>query len=673
MTAVRVRDFLQFTPIDLLNGLSQGHNVLFEDGVVTYMTTKEIIVTRYFLDLVSGYENLSITSEYNVVKYYTSGMYNAKTHNKFFSMMLHDIVYKVLKPINGVTQDVLGDIYKAMYIIVQNIYSELLYNIVEYSTSMSIVDLLDIQLDKKLMDSIEKVRDVMTVESIEESYDILDGVMRNDVKHKDNPVAKAYVSGMVNANQAKQVLGPRGYVTEVDSSIFKYPIASSFTLGMRNLYDMATESRSGAKALFLSNKAIQDSEYFARELQLATMVIEDLVFTDCGNTDYIDWYVKEPEEAEGRVIYNGDLGNLVGKHFIDPDTGNYGYITKDMTHLYGKTIQIRSSLNCRLPNKHQVCSACYGELCYGVGKNDNLGHLSSVTLSKPVTQSLLSTKHLTSSANSSSVVLDDIGKRFFIVKDKNGYAFNPALMKSKDSKFKIVINQEQCYGLKDLRKGKPINTINPARTTRIEEITMLVETGDKSESFPIAIKDGSRYGYLELKFLDYVVNQGYETDDYGNYVFDMSKWKYTSPLIRLPEVEFSFFTLSKDIKSLLKTRNVLKGGVSKDTPESLLSKLFTMVNARLSVNMASLEIIVYAFVVQDLGDNNYDMGRNSPNPQLGSMKAIIDERSAGTSYAWNALIAKIQHPNIFKLDNKPASPLDVLLKPNEVMKWHYGK
>ena len=666
--AIPVRELLKFNPLHILDTMSGIHYIMFDDKTVSPINTSEIVVSRYFWELFKQY-NIPITSKYKISEYYTNGMFTGKTHVKFLSTLWKELIEAYT--VNGnyseeVINKIQYEMFRLSFMFLEYIYSELSYRLYDNSSSINIVDLLEIQLVKELMDSMDEVTKTMSMASVEKSYDVLDKVVREE-RFRNNQVAKAYISGMVNNNQMKQVLGPRGFVTELDSSIFKYPIASSFTLGLRNLYEMGADSRSGAKALYLSNKAIQDSEYFGRELQLATMTVEQLVMGDCGSTDYLNWYVKPKEEYAGVTVYKGDLMNLEGKWYLNEETNQLEKIDKKMTHLSGKTIKIRSAIKCKLSDKRHICSKCFGELSYAIPKHFNLGHTCSTEINSKISQSILSTKHLATSATSGSIQLDDVAKKFFSVKDKNGYVFKTGILTGKN-KISLVITQDECFGLKDIMLNKDIHAIDPGSVSVINNITMKVENTRGTEYTLIPVRLGNRYGVLEPKFLKYIIDNGFETDDYGNFIISLNKWTSVSPILRLPEVEFSFLALSKDTKDMFKSMTVNKDGFSNESPDTLLSKVFRLVNSKLDINIALFEVVVYAFTVYDIKNGNYDLGRNSPDVQLANLLTIIDRRSAGASYGYDNLSGKILTPALFSSVNKCDHRLDVLFAPNEILK-----
>lgn len=663
--AVPIREFFKFTPKQVLDGLKKNVNILFEDNVVVKMTSRELILNRYILDLLTLVPDMPIVSKYNIVNYYTNGIYTSKTFNKCFEVILQDIVHMFVKPAGN--RKLLESVYAKMYIVFNDIYNEVVYSINEYSTSINIMDFLEIQFDDELLDAMRKVDAEKTVESVNNTYSILDKIIRTKPELKNNIIARGYISGTFNGNQLKQMLASRGYVTEIDSNIFKYPIASSFVLGLNNLYDISIESRAGAKALFLSNKAVQESEYFARELQLVTMAIEHLVDGDCGNTDYLDWFVR-PASMAGK----SDIENLVGKYYLN-DKNELEVITSKHKHLEGKNIKLRTALNCKMEDKRCVCTTCFGELSYGMHKHTNIGHISSTAVTQKLTQSILSTKHLTSSATSNDIILDDTAKVFFNVRNKNMYAFKAGLIGKVKTSYKMIISQTDAFGIKDLNPSVDVYKLNPTRVSHIESIIMVAtQNGGKDEYFPIVIKDANKYGSFTYEFLDYILKEGYQLDDNDRYVVNLDNWTTTTPIIFMPQLEYNFLALAKNIKSVFKHMDVIKGERSSDTPESLLQKLFDLVNTKLDVNIALLEIIVYAFSVMSIKDNNYDIGRNSEDTQLMRIKGIITNRSLGAGYAWEEVIRNILSPRSFDGHNAIGHPLDVMIAPNEVIKHHYG-
>ena len=655
-----VRELFKLTPSEVRDGFRNNVTMVFEDDVQVDMTYREVILLRYIMNIYSAIPNVKIVSSHNFMNYYSHGILTSKTINKSFEAILKDTVRIYVKP--KLDRTILPELYKLMYKIVNEIYNDLIYEILEYVNSISIFDLLDVQMDKDLIASMKEVHNKKDVDSVNKTYDVLDKVLRTKEELKDNIVAKGYISGTVNANQVKQLLASRGYVTEIDSHIFKYPIASSFTLGMSNIYDLSIESRAGAKALFLSNKAVQESEYFARELQLITMVVEKLVDADCGNTDYMDWLVRTKE-----MCGKSDLDNLLGKYYFNPDTGKEEVITKDHKHLEGKTIKLRTAINCRLADQTCVCIKCFGDLSYTIPKHSNIGHYSATEVTQKLTQSILSTKHLATSATGSESTLDEVASKFFLSKNNN-YVFRANILDKAKTKYYMIIDTYSAFGVKDLNPNVDVYKLNPSRVSRIDSIIIMAkpEKGD-AEYYPITIRDHNRFGNFTYEFLEHIVSKGFILDDLDRYVIDLEGWNHKFPVISMPELEYNFLALARNIKSLFKNIDIKKDGKSSETPEALLQKVFDMVNTKLDVNIALLEIIVYAFTVKSLEFNDYNLGRNVENKQLGRFKHLMSYRSLGAGYAWQDVTNMILSPRSYYGTNVMSHPMDVMIKPNDVI------
>lgn len=656
-----IREIFKVTPKEFLYGFKTNVNVLYEDNVAIYTAYKELVLQRYLYSLFALVPELRIESKYAISNFYTNGMYTSKTINKCLEVMFENIVNQVVKPTGN--RDILDSFFKNVFEIINNIYNEYVYEHLEYVSSINIKDFLEIQFDERLIKSLQDVNIERTPEAVNKTYEILDDVFRNKESVKDNPLTKAYISGTANPNQMKQMLGSIGYRTEIDGSIFKYPIASSYTLGMQDIYDISTESRGGAKALFLSHDAIKESEYFARELQLVTMVVEKVVPGDCGSKEYIDWLVRS-EERYGK----SDLPNLIGSYYLNEETGLEEPITMEHKHLEGKVIKLRNSLKCELEDKRCICSKCFGDLFYSIFPHTNVGHYSTTELMQIITQSILSTKHLTSSATTGELVLDDTSKQFFNVKSKNFISFKANLVNKVRYDYKIIISQQDAFGIKDLTVNTDANKLNPTRVSLIESFILRVtDNVGVITDYPIFIKDGSKRGSFTVPFLKYIIENGTTIDDRDRYIIDVNGWTTTEPIIVMPEIEFNFIDLAKSIKSIFKFMKLDDDRASNEKPEAVLQRLFDAVMSRLNVNIAWLSVIVYAFTVYDSDNDNYDIGRNGSNVKMSRIHNVLSGRSLGSAYAWETVTNFLVSPRSF-VYGKASHPLDVMLRPNDVLK-----
>lgn len=672
--ALPARELFKFSCEEIKLGLTQDQNILFEDNVVIFHTFRETILLRFILDIYTVIPSVPIVSKHCFKHFYTNELFTAKTINKAFSVILEDAVNLVVKP--NMNRKLLEPLYAKMYDVVNNIYNNLSYELPQYTNSINIKDLLTIQFNPELIKAMQDVYENRAKEDsfkinerVNKTYDILDHILRNEPEHKGNIVARGYRSGTINANQVKQVLSSRGFVTELDSHIFKYPIASSFTLGMADIYDQAIESRSGARALYLSTKAVQDSEYFARELQLTTMIVEKLVDGDCGQKDYMEWFVR----PKGEAVTKPDLLNLVGKYYLNEETGQEEVITLGHKHLEGKLIKIRSAMNCKLEDPRCICSKCFGELSYTIPLHSNIGHYCSTAVTEKITQSILSTKHLSSSANSGDIHMDENAQKFFRVKNNN-YYFNDNAKTDKVT-YSIIIHQYEAFGFKDILRSTDVKKLALNTVSLITKLMLRVDEGNgQYTDYPIHIEDNKKRGSFTVEMLSYVIKHGFTLDNYDNYIINLDKWDFRHPLINMPELEYNFLNLAKNVKSLFKTIKVVKNEFrSNVTPEVLVQKAFDVLNYKLDINLATLEVIVYAFTVKSIKDRDFSLGRNCPDRQLVRLGDLVANRSLGAGYGYEKVIDLILSPRSFYSKNKVSHPMDIMVKPQEVVYNTYLK
>lgn len=647
---VKVRDFMAFTTEEIRDGLKTDLDVLFEDNKVVHMSYKYIILQRYLMDMLEVV-NYKITSDLNICNFLVNGLFVSSSINKHFEK----VIEQISQPVIHKTYDRSGYevVYAKIYEIFNKIYNELVYNVLDYSNGMTILDLMDIQFKPKLIEAIVNVSKKKDTVSIDHSHSVLNDILVNDKSLSDNPVAIGYQTGGMNKTQLSQVLASRGYTTDLNSTIFKEPVVSSFTLGMKDIYEITAESRSAAKALFLSHTSIRYSEYFARELQLAAMIVERLVDGDCGSTDYLDWFVRP-----------GDIPLLVGKYYLNEDTKQLEIITKQHTHLVDKYIKLRSPLKCKLPNTREVCFKCFGTLAIGIPYHANLGHYCASFISRDISQAVLSVKHRDNSATSNNISLDEVGAKIFYTKD-NEYYLKPELFEKYT--VSIMVTLKEAFGLKDIKSDLDVSTINPERLSKLKTIIVTLtdkESGQIVLHSNVNIKDGNKLGSFTKEFLKYVSRSEFILDAKDLIVINIDNFNYNQPIILLPKVEYNFISLLSDFKKLFKNSGMTKNS---SIPELLLQKSFDLINTKLNVNIAALEVIVYAFTVYNLAEGDYRLGRFSPNVRVSNIRGVVFNRSLGGGYGHEHVINLILSPISFNGKNAIDHPSDVMIKPKEVV------
>lgn len=654
---IDVKRLLSLDKFDVYDKVKSSGAIRFEDDTEIVYNSHEIKLIRFLLDPIvklGVHQEVYLGSLLDIKTMYSNGVYTSKTIDKFLTILTEYFVRSYVEE-KSIPKKILIEFYRYCYEMIDDVYNHIVYDNLEYVTDINIVDFIAIQDDPDLKEAMMLAKIEKSQEAVNNTYVVLEKVMRKEI-FRLNPIAEGYIAGTMNPNQLKQMLGARGFVTEINNHIFNVPVTSSYVEGMSNIYEFAIDSRSGAKALYLTVVAVEKAEYLARELQLVTTIVEKVTDNDCGSKDYLDWYIRTPEENNG----NSDLPKLLGKYYLDEETGKLKSIRKGDKHLEGKTIKLRHVMGCKEKNSKHVCQKCFGEMGYNLFSHNNTGYISTTHSSHKVTQNLISTKHLTQSAKAESLHLSDEVSKYFITK-ANNYYFRANVNFGKGT-HKLIMEQAELNGLKVISSGNlSPDKINPARSSKLKTVFLEINNKAGTDLVAINLHNKASFGVLSKEGIKYIMDNDYVLDAYDRVVIDLEKWNTKDPLFYTPEVEFSYLDLANEIKSMFKAMK------EDETPESLLQKFFDAVNTRLSINLSLLEVVVYGFTVFDYENGDFRLSRNSPKPSVRRLDNIIINRSLGVSYGWERLLTIIFNPKVYYGKNAISTPMDLVIKPNEVV------
>lgn len=659
------RHLLSMSVDQLWNCLIGDFRILFEDGVEITTNYRETLYSAYAWDLLRAYPETPILSKHHVHHIALKSKFTSRTHIDLLGYIYWDIAdhYKLFTPESR------DHLTKLVYEATNHMFNDLQQRCESFVASIDILDFINITKHPKVKDVLDNPQH--TREYIESTHQLMMDFVNKDPDIENNSLARASRYGTVNANQVLQCVGPRGYLTEVDSVILPVPVVRSFTKGMRSIYNLAAESRSAAKSLYFSDTQLKDAEYFARKLQLLTMTVERLHYVDCGSTDYVNWRVKTPVVEDGETIYPGDLKFLVGKYYLDPETNELKVITKNDKHLYNKSIKMRSVLTCQHPDVAGVCAICFGKLADNVMPGANIGHLCAATMTQQTTQSVLSIKHLDMSALAEAIVLNNISSKYFnVTKDGVGLVLKPELKKEQ---VKLIVAQDEAFGLTDLDIIVKVEDLNPSRVTKLDTVFIeLPKQGVTNEPVPVSQK--CRSPSLSMDFLKYLKIHGWTSLNNNCFVFDLAGWDFSKPILKMPEMEYSFSQNSAQIAEIIESRiKNISDRLKPESPIHTLTELFDLVNSKLNVNIALLEVIVYGSMIRNGADNDHSLGRFSDYASMGTAKITMRSRSLSAAYAYESQADIIMNPMSFFKLNRPDSVFDVFIEPKDVVDYWKNK
>jgi len=177
--------------------------------------------------------------------------------------------------------------------------------------------------------------------------------------------------------------------------------------------------------------------------------------------------------------------------------------------------------------------------------------------------------------------------------------------------------------------------------------------------------------FLSVPTISHIIKHGYETPDEEHYVFNIDEFNNRQPMFTFDKAEYNLASLSKEFKASIKSHkykmvnNEIRSEV---TPDVLVAEVFDLLNSKLSINIALVEMLIYCFTAKDITNQNYDLGRGARVRNVATFKQNIDFRTLGSGLDWNDTRSKVADPMSFTTVGKTSSLMDVFIKATEVVK-----
>lgn len=651
--------------------------VVYEASEIYRMSEEQIWSLpdeRLTIDFVDG--TMDVSTRGTILSWYLGKMHRQypntpiyKSHhiaNRIVSKdLLRDVVSQVAFDIIDFIADgrkitkILDELGSLAFSINEDVYEMIHTRLGSHVSTISVLDFVNVLEHPVIKEANETVKP--TQNSIDRTYEKISGTLNTmgDELLVGNTISKMAKSGLVSMGQIQQCVGPRGYLTDIDSNIFKEPVLGSYGRGIISLQDSMKESRSAAKALKFSSDKVSKTEYFSRELQLMSSVVTRLHRGDCGS----ERYVKINVEAN-------DLSNIVGKYYLDETEGTLKEIKSDDRHLIGKTIKMRSALKCNHPDHYGVCSTCFGKLADSIPSQTNIGAVSATVLGEKITQNVLSTKHLDGSSKVDGVEFTEYEAQFITAMDEvvevgNGVEsttvikLNPKVCKARS--LAILIDPDQAKNLPDIDYHN-LDNITPAVISSIREIMLEVEfEKDIYQRFTLPVSMGSRLSWLTREALEFIQKNGYKINDDGKYHINLTGWDSSIALFQLPLKQTDMTQFMTQIKSFVtKPKN---GKKAIKNPDEFLVGLYNLITSKIKINIAHLEVIVLASLVEDIAEGNYRLPGPNKDGEILPFRENLWARSLGAPMAYQGQGNKIMEPATFLQKGRADSPYDNLLFP----------
>lgn len=619
------------------------YDVDYEDGVTIKCNKKQIIFDRHCYELLTLFPNTPIVSSCSVSDILgDKEYYNADTHIKLLERIFKHICDH--NKLNFYYQK--EQLLRLTYETVNIIYNEIVQRISDCVSTIDATDFVSVIKNESIKNIHDNIKP--NPESIDNAYKEIKSYVNSD--KNNNRFVFAYRSKSINENQANQCIGPRGFVTDLDRTVFKQPIVNGFIRGMGDLYELVTESRTAAKSLNANDTQIKTSEYASRRIQLLTMSVTGVYPGDCGSTEYIDILVKEKL-----------LENMKGKYYLDEETNTLKCIEGNEKHLINKILKIRTAFGCKVQDGTKVCTTCLGKVSENFKENSNLGYTMTAFLMEKLTQAILSTKHLTHSVKKSLIHLEGAAQKYFFNDTENNIYFNKELNLNG---LYLILPNSKLSKLVDVLSLQHTN-ISLTKVGELEVIA-IKDTKLKTpflESVNISYKD--RLSIITKPFLEYIKTIRLESDSRGNFVIPMDGFNKDFPIFYNPLKETNIISFVSKIASTIETN---KDKVS-DPIEKFLT-IFDTVTEQFKCNMSVIETIVYATTTYNSFGGNYTLGRNTVHNRCEPKNILFRNRSVSGLLCFEDQISEIikQAPTMFSENERLSHPMDVLFSPGSIVK-----
>lgn len=627
-------------PKDDLWALPEGPmKVVFDDGILE-TDKRATVYSAYMWGLYVSHPNTP------ALKYHHIGnqRMGSSTHMDLLGRVIWDAYEAYGRTLN--VEELCRYAYEATNVL----YNEMTYRLEAYVPTLSILDFIDVIEHPVVKKANEEA--LPTQVSIDRTYRTIKSVLQDPKELVGNPVAIAAKNGLVSMGQILQCVGPRGFVTDVDSNIFRFPIMTGFAHGINDLYGKMIESRSAAKALTFTEKPLQETEYFNRRLQLLAATLSTIHPGDCGSQRYMPWHIEA-----------GDLAVLAGKYYLT-DKG-LRILQESDTHLRGETLQLRTVFHCLHQDRNGVCATCFGDLALSIPAHTNIGHVSATALCEQVSQKVLSTKHEDGSAGSNTIELSEFDQQYLkIGTDPNHIQLADRL---EHKHVILTVNQVGAQNLASIDHVDDVRILALPSVTDLIEVHLTIHGKTTQDQAVVPVSAGTRHSSMSYELLQYVKQKGWTLTPQGNYAIDLKDWDMDMPLFVLPLKHTNMLDYMKVIEAFLKasrsTTLAKDSLLDHETPESALRAFNVIVASQLKVNIAHLEILVKVAMISSHKHKDYRIPLEGNVVQYGTFSETMSMRSLSAGMAYEKHKHVLNNPSTYLATVRPPHILDPLLLP----------
>lgn len=615
------------------------HKVRFDDGVVDAIK-EETIVSVYMWGFYNACPNMPTSVNHHIQR----AMVNMETHREYIGR-----VYRDALPYITFSKETA---HRLIYEQTNRFYNTFICELDDEPTTLSILDFMELIHHPVIAKANEEAKP--TKLSIEQTYRIITDVLKNDDSLKHNPIAIAARNGLVSVGQILQCIAPRGFVTDIDSNIFRHPVMYGSVHGYRKLEDSLKESRSASKAASFTDEPLQYTEFFNRRLQLMATVLKNLHPGDCGTEHYMSMLIKTRD----------DLRDFAGKYYLN-DEGKLQIITRRDNHLIGQILKVRSVAYCMHPDPQGKCEICYGQMALSIPTGTNIGHVAATSLGEKISQKVLSVKHEDKSSSAGGIELSEYDASYIAEgAEPNELKLNSRLF---DKEIRLIIDSKQAEHLQDVQRVGSVEELPLEFVSKLRSV--ILEIGPEAKPDDIAlvhVSMGTRLSSMTHELLNYIRTENFTVRPGGEYCIDLAKWDFDRVLFVLPMRHMNMLDYAKSIDRFIKSSDA-KGRtypILKDykTFEAALASFHELVSSELSVNIVHLEVLIASCMVRSIEHRDYRLPLVGNQVQFAKYSTLMARRSLSMSMTFQDQKRVLNAPSTYLIENRPDGVMDQLFR-----------
>lgn len=484
----------------------------------------------------------------------------------------------------------------------------------------------------------------------DECHNLCYDVLVNDVEYFKG-CSSHYLArcGLLSKIQAKQQIGPRGNVPDINSEAHPHEIEAGYYERLSYAYDSIIEARTASIALYMQGGPLEDSEYNNRLCQLMCGYIRRVEYRDCGSKDAMNVLIQD----------KNILKLLKGKNIILDDGSNYR-MRGNEDKLIGTKVRVRGAPTCHEKEQGVVCSKCLGQAAFVVPPKSSPGHILIIDPLGQISQTILSTKHVLANVVSLSLNIDIDSARYIKLHDDNKFVV--MMTDAVDKKhLKLRIPHEYAAYLSDLDELEP-SKINITAISDIHE--MVISEYEDGINKLNTICDTSVSGVgacFTPEALYYIKHTGWNIVN-GMIEVDLKGWNIEDPLLVTKRVSHNVTETLRQFKGFIapkkdKKKRVGKSIVDCATPEEAIDELYNILSPKLKVNYVQLEMFVTALMSSVEG---YRMPHGQEDFRFITMNDALVNRSALVALGYQAQYRYMTDPETYckKEEDIPPHPMD---------------